>query len=124
MNMSKLMLLCLLLVTPLWAQTRQLDLNPGSGWVDTGMDLKPGDTSRISATGQLQYTDARQPNGPEGLSRGFMDVIRNMQMNDAGRGTLIGRIGNSDAARPFLIGAQYSGQARIEGRLFIAINQT
>ena len=114
----------MLLATPLWAQTRQLDLNPGSGWVDTGVDLKPGDTSRISASGQLQYTDARQPNGPEGLSRGFMDVIRNMPMNDAGRGTLIGRIGNSEAARPFLIGAQYSGQARIEGRLFIAINQT
>jgi hypothetical protein len=72
----------------------------------------------------LQYSDARQANGPEGLSRGFMDVIRNMPMNGAGRGTLIGRIGNSDAARPFLIGAQYSGQARIEGRLFIAINQT
>lgn len=122
--MSKFMFLCLLLVLPLCAQTRQLDLNPGSGWVDTGVDLKPGDTSRISASGQLQYTDARQPNGPEGLARGFMDVIRNMPMNDAGRGTLIGRIGNSEAARPFLIGAQYSGQARIEGRLFIAINQT
>jgi len=117
-------LLCLLLAAPLWGQTRQLDLNPGSGWVDTGVDLKPGDTSRITASGQLQYTDARQANGPEGLSRGFMDVIRNMPMNNAGRGAVIGRIGSSDAARPFLIGAEYSGQARIEGRLFIAINQT
>ncbi len=53
-----------------------------------------------------------------------MDVIRNLPMNDTGRGTLIGRIGNSDAARPFLIGTQYAGHARIEGRLFIAINQT
>jgi hypothetical protein len=124
MKMIRRIVLCLLLATPLCAQTRQLNVNPGSGWVDTGVDLKPGDTSRISATGQLQYSDARQPNGPEGLSRGFMDVIRNMPMNDAGRGTLIGRIGNSDGARPFLIGAQYSGQARIEGRLFVAINQT
>ncbi len=127
--MVRRMLLCLLMTMPLWAaplsaQKRELDLNPGSGWVDTGVDLKPGDTSRISASGQLQYTDARQTNGPEGLSRGFMDVIRNLPMNDAGRGTLIGRIGNSDAARPFLIGAQYSGEARIAGRLFIAINQT
>ena len=122
--MVKRMFLCLLLAGPLYAQTRQLDMNPGSGWVDSGFDLKPGDTSRITASGQLKYTDAQQPNGPEGLSRGFMDVIRNMPMNDTGRGALIGRIGNSSAARPFLIGAQYTGQARIEGRLFIAINQT
>jgi len=122
--MKKSVFLILLMAAPLLAQTHQLDLNPGSGWVDTGVDLKPGDTSHISATGQLQFSDARQANGPEGLSRGFMDVIRNLPMNDAGRGTLIGRIGNSDAARPFLIGAQYAGQARIEGRLFIAINQT
>jgi hypothetical protein len=124
MSMKKSVFLILLMATPLLAQTRQLDLNPGSGWVDTGVDLKLGDTSHISATGQLQFSDARQANGPEGLPRGFMDVIRNLPMNDAGRGTLIGRIGNSDAARPFLIGAQYAGQARIEGRLFIAINQT
>jgi hypothetical protein len=124
MTMKKNVLLILLMAAPVLAQTRQLDLNPGSGWVDSGMDLSPGDTTNIKATGTLQYTDARQANGPEGLARGFMDVIRNLPMNDSGRGTLIGRIGNSDAARPFLIGAQYSGQARIAGRLFIAINQT
>jgi len=122
--MTRRILLCLMLAAPLWAQTRELDLNPGSGWVDTGIDLQAGDTARITGTGQLQYSDAHQANGPEGLSRGFMDVIRNLPMNDAGRGTLVGRIGNSDAARAFLIGAQYSGQARIAGRLFIAINQT
>jgi LysM repeat protein len=124
MTMKKSALIFLLMAAPLLSQTRKLDLNPGSGWVDTGVDLAAGDTTSIKATGTLQYTDARQPNGPEGLARGFMDVIRNMPMNDAGRGTLIGRIGNSDAARPFLVGAQYSGQARIAGRLFIAINQT
>lgn len=117
-------LVWLALAAPLWAQTRELDLNPGSGWVDTGVDLQAGDTTRITATGQLQFSDARQANGPEGLSRGFMDVIRNLPMNDAGRGAIVGRIGNSDAARAFLIGAQYSGQARIAGRLFVAINQT
>jgi hypothetical protein len=124
MIMKKSVLLVLLMAAPLTAQTRQLDLNPGSGWVDSGVDLASGDTTSIKATGTLQYTDARQANGPEGLARSFMDVIRNLPMNDSGRGTLIGRIGNSDAARPFLVGAQYSGQARIAGRLFIAINQT
>lgn len=122
--MLKRVFLCLLLAAPLWAQTHELDLNPGTGWVDTGVDLKAGDTTRITATGQLQYADARQSNGPEGLSRSFLDVLRNLPLNDAGRGTLVGRIGNSAAARPFLIGAQYTGQARIAGRLFVTINQT
>ena len=30
---------------------------------------------RISATGQLQYSNAKQPNGPEGLPRGFADLV-------------------------------------------------
>ena len=57
--MKKSVFLILLMAAPLGA-ARQLDLNPGSGWVDTGVDLKPGDTSHISATGQLQFSDARQ----------------------------------------------------------------
>jgi len=123
---KRALLIALLAVLPLraQAQNREFDLNASSGWVDTGIDLKVGDTSQIAATGQLQYADAKQANGPEGLPRGFKDVIRNFLLNDAGRGALIGRIGDSDAARPFLIGAQYSGQAHIPGRLFIAINQT
>lgn len=124
MTMLKRVFLCFLLAAPLCAQTREMDMNPGTGWVDTGVDLKAGDTTRITATGQLQYADARQANGPEGLPRAFMDVLRNLPLNDVGRGTLVGRIGNSAAARPFLIGAQYAAQARITGRLFITINQT
>ena len=122
--MLKRVFILILLTAPLWAQTREMDMSPGTGWVDTGIDLKTGDTTRITATGQLQYADAHQANGPEGLARAFMDVLRNMPLNDAGRGALVGRIGNSAAARPFLIGAQYSGDARVAGRLFITINQT
>ena len=122
--MVKRTLLFLLIAAPLWAQTREFDLNTGSGWVDTGIDLNVGDTLHTTATGQMQYADAKQSNGPEGLPRAFKDVIRNFPLNDAGRGAVIGRISNSDAARPFLLGAQYSGQAPIAGRLFIAINQT
>lgn len=47
-----------------------------------------------------------------------------MQFNEAGRGALIGRISDNTAARPFLIGSTYSSQARIAGRLFVAINQS
>lgn len=114
----------LLLVAPLLSQTKELDLHPAGGWIDTSLELKGGDTIHISATGQLQYANARQPNGPEGLPRGFADLIRNMPLNDAGRGTVIARIGSSDANRPFMAGALYNGNARISGKLFVAINET
>jgi len=116
--------LALLLLAPLSAQTHELDLKPADGWVDTTIDFKAADTVKVSATGQLQYSNAKQPNGPEGLPRGFADLVRVFQFNDAGRGALIGRIGSSDAARPFLIGAQVSRQAPVDGRLFVAINQS
>jgi hypothetical protein len=125
MTMARTVLLGLALMTmPLLAQTHELDLRPAGGWIDAGVALQARDTLRIGATGQMQYTDARQANGPEGLPRGFMDLIKNLPLNEAGRGTVIGRIGNNDAARPFLIGAQYSGQAWVAGELFVAVNQT
>ncbi len=120
----RMAVLSFLFLAPLWAQTSELDLPPGGGWVDTNIDLQPGDTITVTVTGQLQYTNARQSNGPEGLPRGFADLIRNLPLNQAGRGAAIGRIGSSEADRPFLIGPQHESRARIAGRLFVAINQT
>ena len=122
--MIRTALLSFLLWAPLWAQTRELDLQPAGGWVDTGLDLQAGDTLRVSATGQLQYSNARQSNGPEGLPRGFADLVRVLQFNQAGRGAVIGRIGSSEADRPFLMGVRYESPARVAGRLFVAINQS
>jgi hypothetical protein len=106
------------------AQSHELDLKPGTEWVDTTIDLAAGDTLHITATGQMQYTTAREPNGPEGLARGYWDLIRIMPLNEAGRGALIGRIGSNDAARPFLVGLQLTMRAPVAGRLFLSINQT
>lgn len=114
----------LLLAATAAAQNRELELAPSDGWVDTGIDLKPGDTIKISATGQLQYSNAKQANGPEGLPRGWADLAKIFQFNDAGRGTLIGRIGSSEADRPFLIGAQVEKRAPVAGKLFITVNQS
>ena len=122
--LRKVLLSLLLLAAPLWAQTRQLDLQPADGWVDTGVDLAAGDSVKVTADGQLQYSNAKQPNGPEGLPRGYADLVRVMQFNDAGRGALIGRIGSSDAARAFLIGPQLTSQAPVAGRFFVAVNQS
>ncbi|HKF48934.1 MAG TPA: LssY C-terminal domain-containing protein [Terracidiphilus sp.] len=122
--MLRTALFAILLAVPLWAQTKQLDMQPGGGWIDTGIDLVPGDSLKITATGQMQYVNARQSNGPEGLSRGYMDLLRMMPFNDAGRGALIGRIGSNDAARPFVVGPTLTSRAPIAGRLFLAVNQS
>jgi hypothetical protein len=108
---------------PICAQTRDLDLKPGDGWVDTNIDLAAGDSLHITASGQLQYSTAKQANGPEGLPRGYWDLIRIMPFNDGGRGALIGRIGTNDAARPFLVGPEITLRSPVAGRLFLAINQ-
>jgi len=105
------------------AQTHEFDVRPGAGWIDTNIDLTAGDTLHITATGQLQYSNAQQPNGPAGLPRGFADLIRNLPVNSAGRGALVGRIGSIEAARAFLIGEQMNSQAPVTGRLFLSINQ-
>jgi hypothetical protein len=77
----------------------------------------------VTATGTLRYADAKNDNGPDGLPRGFKDLLRVLPFNDAGRGALIGRIGDPDTAQPFLIGARRDLTAPISGRLSVAINQ-
>lgn len=121
--MIRTFFVCLFLTVSLWGQTRELDLQPAIGWIDTGIDAQSGDTFHITASGQLQYSGTPQTNGPEGLPRAFLDLLRVLPFNDAGRGALIGRIGSSTAARPFLIGASAVIQAPVAGRLYVAINQ-
>ena len=100
------------------------DLPGSTKWKDTGVDLAPGDSVEITASGQLQYADARQAAGPEGLSRGWKDLTRILPVNDAGRGALLARIGDTDASRPFAVGARMQFAAPVAGRLFLGINQT
>lgn len=93
-------------------------------WVDTNIDVAPGEDLRFSASGTLRYADAKSDNTPDGLARGFKDLIRILPFNNAGRGALIGRIGDKDVAQPFLIGVKRDVVAPSGGRLSIAINQT
>lgn len=116
-------LIALALLCPLFSQSREVDVTAGAGWVDTGIDLQPGDIFKVTASGSIRYATAQQPSGPAGLSRGWADLIRQLPVNEAGRGALVGRIGASEAARAFLIGPLREGQAPIGGRLFVGINQ-
>ena len=99
------------------------DLSGSTQWKDTGLDLQPGDNVQITASGQLQYSDAKQPAGPDGLPRAWKDLMRILPLNEAGRGALLARIGDTEAARPFLVGAGHTFRAPAAGRLFLGLNQ-
>jgi LssY-like putative type I secretion system component LssY len=104
--------------------SQEVQLTGEESWVDTGIDVQPGEHVMITATGKLRYADAGDDNGPDGLARGFKDLLRVLPFNDAGRGTLIGRIGDKDTAQPFAVGARKEVVAPIAGRLSLGINQT
>jgi len=90
-------------------------------WVDTGMDVQPDDKLHVTAKGTV---DMGKNTGvtADGAQRGWVDTLRALLVPSAGRGALVGRIGNSDAATPFFIGADGTVQPPIAGRLYLAIN--
>jgi hypothetical protein len=105
-------------------QRKSFTLEGEQVWLDTGIGLEPGQRIAVSSEGSLRYADARADNGPEGLTRGFKDLIRILPYNGAGRGAVIGRIGDADIAQPFLIGAKKEIVAPVSGKLALGINQT
>ena len=103
--------------------SKDFTLKGDSLWTDTGIELKPGENAIITAKGTLRYADAKEDNGPEGLTRNFKDLLRVLPFNDAGRGALIARIGDADTSQAFLIGATKDTISPIAGRLAVGINQ-
>lgn len=104
--------------------SQEIQLTGDSAWTDTGIDVQAGEHVVITASGKLRYADAKADNTPDGLARGFKDLIRVLPFNDAGRGALIGRIGDADIAQPFLIGVKRDVLMPVSGRLSVGINQT
>jgi hypothetical protein len=105
-------------------QTKSFTLEGGNVWVATGISLQPGQKVVVKSEGSLRYTDAKADNGPDGLTRGFKDLIRILPCNGAGRGAVIGRIGDPDIAQPFVIGAKKEILAPVSGKLALGINQS
>ena len=92
-------------------------------WADTGLVVAPGDHLNFTATGNLTLADGRTA-PPDGLTRGWKDLIRQYPLNSANSGALIGRIGNEAAAVPFLIGASKDMDISATGHLFLRLNLT
>jgi hypothetical protein len=124
----RLSLTGLLLGVSLGAQTAPatIDVSPAQVWTDTNIDLRRGDSIVVTATGTLTVTSGRDRGTIEaaGKARGFRDMIKTYPVNTAGLGTLIGRIGSSDAAEPFAVGARREMQVPRAGRLFVGLNMT
>ncbi len=102
-------------------------------WVDTNIDVRGGAKLRFTATGQMTYPADQSMEGkmrtagsfgPDGLSRGFADLIHQYAVGNAGHGALIGRIGSESYSQAFLVGASKEYDVPVAGRLFLGINQS
>jgi len=102
-------------------------------WVDTNLDVRGGAKLRFTATGQITYpadqslegrTHTAGTFGPDGLPRGFADLIHQYAVGSAGHGALIGRIGSESYSQAFLVGASKEYDAPVAGRLFLGLNQS
>lgn len=92
-----------------------------AAWTDTGIDVTAGEVLSFDAKGQFTLTGGRIV-GPEGVERGFKDLLRIFPLNSARTGELIGRVTSVEASYPFEIGAQGKVTMPTRGRLFLRVN--
>jgi hypothetical protein len=102
---------------------QEIGITGDQHWVDTGIDLKAGERLVVTAKGTVKFQGSKET-GPEGLPRGFKDLLRILPDNQSGHGALLGRIGDADVAQPFVVGTKYEAAVRVPGRLLLGINQT
>ncbi|MGB6200634.1 MAG: LssY C-terminal domain-containing protein [Candidatus Acidiferrales bacterium] len=111
--------------TPPAAQTtltEQRDVVGKQQWMDTAIDLYPGDVVKFHATGSLQRPGAPAC-GPDGRVRDWHDVNARYPVNQAGVGELVGRIGVGDKTRAFGVGSHHETKVQIAGRLYLGVNE-
>jgi hypothetical protein len=118
---------------PTTVKSFEVEIPAAKEWVDTNIDVRGGAKLRFTATGQITYpadqsyagkTRTQGTFGPDGLSRGFADLLHQYAVKDAGHGALIGRIGSDSYAQAFLIGATKEYDVPVAGRLYLGINQS
>lgn len=111
----------------------EIDMPATQEWVDTNIDVRGGAKLRLTATGKITYPPDDSYTGksrtlgtfgPDGLPRGFADLIHQYAVKDAGHGALIGRIGSDAYAQAFLIGESKEYDVPVAGRLFLGLNQS
>jgi len=111
-------------------KTYELDVPATTMWLDTKIDLLAGAQIQFTATGTASYpsTDSKgqsrvQTFSPDGLARGWRDLVHQYPVANSGHGALIGRIGSGDGAQPFAIDQSQKSAIPVPGRLFLGLNQ-
>jgi LssY C-terminus len=90
-------------------------------WFDTGVVLGVGEQAMFKATGSFDLADGRNV-GPDGLTRGWKDLLRNYPLNQGNVGELIGKVSDLGASVPFPIGAKGQVTMSTSGKLYLAVN--
>jgi hypothetical protein len=103
--------------------SQEVQITGDQTWVDTGINVLPGEHVVANVTGKMHYADNQTDAGPEGLARNFKDLIRILPYNAAGRGAVIGRVGDASTAQPFLIGSHCNVISYSGGSLSVGLNQ-
>ena len=104
--------------------SKNFSIDATAVWTATKIELAPAERLVFTATGMVRCPGMEDDTGPDGVSRGYRDLLRNLPFNSAGRGALIGRIGDDDVAQPFLVGAARDITTAAGGLLSIGVNHT
>jgi LssY C-terminus len=105
------------------SESYAIEMSGAKQWMDTGIDLRTGEKLQITAEGTITYAKGNQF-GPEGIPRGYADLIHEYAVPDGGHGELIGRLGSGAASPAFAIGTNVTYTAPVPGRLFLGLNQS
>jgi len=103
--------------------TQDVQVGGNQLWVETGITIQPGEHILATVTGKMHYADSQDDATAAGLTRGFKDLLRILPYNAAGRGAVIGRVGDASVAQPFLIGASCNVVSYSGGLLAVGVNQ-
>jgi hypothetical protein len=103
---------------PAGLRERRVTVHARSGWSDSGIDVRAGQTVFFDATGQVTWGRGRR-DGPAGERNSPENDARPLPTRPAA--ALIGRVGDDSA--PFFIGDETGGlRLRESGRLFLGVN--
>ncbi|RZU40866.1 LssY C-terminal domain-containing protein [Edaphobacter modestus] len=92
-----------------------------SEWLDTGVVVSAGELATFKSTGDIIMADAREAT-PDGIERGWKDLLRQFPLNQAKVGALIGRVSDIGASVPFSIGTSGEVAMPTTGTLYLRIN--
>jgi hypothetical protein len=95
---------------------RTIELDSARGWMNTGFDVRAGETITVEANGTVQLSDnPADTAGPAGSGR----RVQSAPLANANAGALIARINDSP---PILVGKRQTFKPDRSGRLYLSVN--